>query len=88
MSVEIGVSDIKELKSAIHILTERIDDTERLNRIFRYVNNEYTHDIKPAGAGENLYLSIITAIYSLDMEDLELANRFTRKLIIKANRRK
>ena len=48
MSVEIGVSDTKELKSAIHMLTERIDDTERLNRILRYVNNEYTHDIKPA----------------------------------------
>lgn len=88
MSGEIRVSDTKEIKSAIHMFTERIDDTERLNRIFRYVNNEYTHDIKPVGAGENLYLSIITAIYSLDMEDLELANRFTRKMIIKANRRK
>lgn len=83
MSVEIRVSDTKELKSAIHMLTERIDDTERLNRILRYVNNEYTHDIKPAGAGENLHLSIITAIYALDMEDLELVNRFARKLISK-----
>ena len=83
MSVEIRVSDTKELKSAIHMLTERIDDTERLNRIFRYVNSEYTHDIKPEGTGENLYLSIITAIYVLDMESLELVNRFARKLISK-----